>query len=103
MLEFKTKAEMSHVPQTQDFHQFARFYVDTPSPNMRLEHVVVSIAMEQVWNKLCIDEPLEEIHDLYSCRTIVLHSSLIPYSAYINGFYVGSCQHASHGMFEIKF
>ncbi|CAJ0952325.1 unnamed protein product, partial [Ranitomeya imitator] len=40
MLEFKTKAEMSHVPQAQDFHQFARFYVDTPSPNLRTEHAV---------------------------------------------------------------
>ncbi|XP_075134506.1 transient receptor potential cation channel subfamily M member 6 [Leptodactylus fuscus] len=38
MLEFKTKAEMSHVPQAQDSNQFVRFYVDTPSPNIRLEH-----------------------------------------------------------------
>ncbi|XP_029471842.1 transient receptor potential cation channel subfamily M member 6 [Rhinatrema bivittatum] len=32
MLEFKSKAEMSHVPQLQDFHQFTRLYVD-PSPS----------------------------------------------------------------------
>ncbi|CAH2294154.1 transient receptor potential cation channel subfamily M member 6 [Pelobates cultripes] len=31
MLEFKSKAEMSHVPQSQDFYQFTRHYVD-PSP-----------------------------------------------------------------------
>uniref|UniRef100_A0A8C5PFR9 Transient receptor potential cation channel subfamily M member 6 n=1 Tax=Leptobrachium leishanense TaxID=445787 RepID=A0A8C5PFR9_9ANUR len=31
MLEFKTKAEMSHVPQSQDFYQFTRQNVD-PSP-----------------------------------------------------------------------
>ncbi|XP_069817937.1 transient receptor potential cation channel subfamily M member 6 isoform X3 [Dendropsophus ebraccatus] len=47
MLEFKTKAEMSHVPQAQESHQFARFYVDTPSPNMRLEHVVQSFDAEK--------------------------------------------------------
>ncbi|XP_018422030.1 PREDICTED: transient receptor potential cation channel subfamily M member 6 [Nanorana parkeri] len=40
MLEFKSKAEMSHVPQSQDFHQFARFYVDAPTQNTRLEQVV---------------------------------------------------------------
>ncbi|KAM5194380.1 transient receptor potential cation channel subfamily M member 6 isoform 2-T2 [Mantella aurantiaca] len=37
MLEFKTKAEMSHVPQSQDFYQFARFYVDAATQNTRLE------------------------------------------------------------------
>ncbi|XP_069619401.1 transient receptor potential cation channel subfamily M member 6 [Ranitomeya imitator] len=47
MLEFKTKAEMSHVPQAQDFHQFARFYVDTPSPNLRTEHAVQSLDAEK--------------------------------------------------------
>ncbi|XP_069481929.1 transient receptor potential cation channel subfamily M member 6 [Ambystoma mexicanum] len=29
MLEFKSKAEMSHIPQSQDFHQFTRLYVDS--------------------------------------------------------------------------
>ncbi|XP_075454422.1 transient receptor potential cation channel subfamily M member 6 isoform X3 [Ascaphus truei] len=33
MLEFKSKAEMSHVPQSQDFHQFTRLHVEPPSPN----------------------------------------------------------------------
>ncbi|XP_073399858.1 transient receptor potential cation channel subfamily M member 6 [Dendrobates tinctorius] len=47
MLEFKTKAEMSHVPQAQDFHQFARFYVDNPSPNLRTEHTVQSLDAEK--------------------------------------------------------
>lgn len=28
MLEFKSKAEMSHVPQSQDFHQFTWYYGD---------------------------------------------------------------------------
>ncbi|KAM9330708.1 transient receptor potential cation channel subfamily M member 6 [Gastrophryne carolinensis] len=37
MLEFKTKAEMSHVPQSQDFHQFAKFYVDAPPPSTRMD------------------------------------------------------------------
>ncbi|KAM4049331.1 LOW QUALITY PROTEIN: transient receptor potential cation channel subfamily M member 6 [Anomaloglossus baeobatrachus] len=46
MLDFKTKAEMSHVPQAQDVHQFARLYVDTPSPNLRMEHVVESFDAE---------------------------------------------------------
>nr|XP_033782640.1 transient receptor potential cation channel subfamily M member 6 isoform X3 [Geotrypetes seraphini] len=36
MLEFKSKAEMSHVPQLQDFHQFTRLYVD-PSPTCTRE------------------------------------------------------------------
>uniref|UniRef100_A0A8C3KWQ0 non-specific serine/threonine protein kinase n=1 Tax=Chrysolophus pictus TaxID=9089 RepID=A0A8C3KWQ0_CHRPC len=31
MLEFKSKAEMSHVPQSQDFHQFTWYHGD-PSP-----------------------------------------------------------------------
>ncbi|KFP13714.1 Transient receptor potential cation channel subfamily M member 6, partial [Egretta garzetta] len=32
MLEFKSKAEMSHVPQSQDFHQFTWYYGDqTPA------------------------------------------------------------------------
>ncbi|XP_041420213.1 transient receptor potential cation channel subfamily M member 6 isoform X2 [Xenopus laevis] len=35
MLEFKTKAEMSHVPQAQEFHQFSRLYVDPPSLNTK--------------------------------------------------------------------
>ncbi|XP_075061136.1 transient receptor potential cation channel subfamily M member 6 [Mixophyes fleayi] len=47
MLEFKTKAEMSHVPQSQDFHQFARFYVDAPPPNTRLEQVAESFDAEK--------------------------------------------------------
>ncbi|XP_053328412.1 transient receptor potential cation channel subfamily M member 6 [Spea bombifrons] len=37
MLEFKSKAEMSHVPQSQDFHQFTRLYVDPPPPNTKVD------------------------------------------------------------------
>ncbi|KAM4807976.1 transient receptor potential cation channel subfamily M member 6 [Rhinophrynus dorsalis] len=37
MLEFKSKAEMSHVPQSQDFHQFTRLYVDPAPPNTKME------------------------------------------------------------------
>ncbi|XP_063769935.1 transient receptor potential cation channel subfamily M member 6 isoform X2 [Pseudophryne corroboree] len=39
MLEFKTKAEMSHVPQSQDVYQFSRIDVDTPPPNSNLEQI----------------------------------------------------------------
>ncbi|KAE8633107.1 hypothetical protein XENTR_v10001784 [Xenopus tropicalis] len=39
MLEFKTKAEMSHVPQSLEFHQFSRLYVDPPSLSTKEEHI----------------------------------------------------------------
>ncbi|XP_072007042.1 transient receptor potential cation channel subfamily M member 6 [Engystomops pustulosus] len=61
MLEFKTKAEMSHVPQAQDFHQFARFYVESPSPNIRLEHVVQNFDAEK-GAKNSIEETNLHIH-----------------------------------------
>ncbi|XP_028911360.1 transient receptor potential cation channel subfamily M member 6 isoform X3 [Ornithorhynchus anatinus] len=36
MLEFKSKAEMSHIPQPQDFHQFTWYYGE-PSPSSTKE------------------------------------------------------------------
>ncbi|KAG8455256.1 hypothetical protein GDO86_001452 [Hymenochirus boettgeri] len=39
MLEFKTKAEMSHVPQSQDFNQLSRFYVDAPSVSTKVDQI----------------------------------------------------------------
>uniref|UniRef100_A0A8B9PX21 non-specific serine/threonine protein kinase n=1 Tax=Apteryx owenii TaxID=8824 RepID=A0A8B9PX21_APTOW len=35
MLEFKSKAEMSHVPQSQDFHQFTWYHGDESPPNTK--------------------------------------------------------------------
>nr|XP_038027175.1 transient receptor potential cation channel subfamily M member 6 isoform X1 [Anas platyrhynchos] len=35
MLEFKTKAEMSHVPQSQDFHQFTWYHGDQSPPSTK--------------------------------------------------------------------
>ncbi|KFO97615.1 Transient receptor potential cation channel subfamily M member 6, partial [Calypte anna] len=35
MLEFKSKAEMSHVPQSQDFHQFTWYYGDQSPTSSR--------------------------------------------------------------------
>ncbi|XP_077331053.1 transient receptor potential cation channel subfamily M member 6 isoform X1 [Lithobates pipiens] len=47
MLEFKTKQEMSHVPQSLDFHQFARFYVDAPTQNVRVEQAAQNVDAEK--------------------------------------------------------
>ncbi|XP_064356799.1 transient receptor potential cation channel subfamily M member 6-like isoform X1 [Dromaius novaehollandiae] len=35
MLEFKSKAEMSHVPQSQDFHQFTWYHGDESPPSTK--------------------------------------------------------------------
>ncbi|KAM8960568.1 transient receptor potential cation channel subfamily M member 6 [Pelodytes ibericus] len=51
MLEFKSKAEMSHVPQSQDFHQFTRLYVDSPPPNAKVEQVTHSFDAEKGMHK----------------------------------------------------
>uniref|UniRef100_H3AK46 non-specific serine/threonine protein kinase n=1 Tax=Latimeria chalumnae TaxID=7897 RepID=H3AK46_LATCH len=37
MLEFKSKAEMSHIPQSQEFHQFAQQYIDQYQPSGKEE------------------------------------------------------------------
>ncbi|XP_075716581.1 transient receptor potential cation channel subfamily M member 6 [Rhinoderma darwinii] len=70
MLEFKTKAEMSHIPQAQDFQQFARFYVETPSPNMRLEHVVQSFDAEKGGNNSTEEKSLHVQGSLSITRKI---------------------------------
>ncbi|XP_040273005.1 transient receptor potential cation channel subfamily M member 6 isoform X3 [Bufo bufo] len=70
MMEFKTKAEMSHLPQAQDFHQFARFYVDTPSPNVKLEHVVQGFDAEKGGNNLAEEKNLNVHGNLPITRKI---------------------------------
>ncbi|XP_053555947.1 transient receptor potential cation channel subfamily M member 6 [Bombina bombina] len=55
MLEFKSKAEMSHVPQSQDFHQFTRLYVDAPPSNAR-EEVTQGYDLEKGSKKVSEDQ-----------------------------------------------
>uniref|UniRef100_A0A8C3I4R6 non-specific serine/threonine protein kinase n=1 Tax=Chrysemys picta bellii TaxID=8478 RepID=A0A8C3I4R6_CHRPI len=43
MLEFKSKAEMSHVPQLQDFHQFTWHYTDQSPSTIKDEFQTFSI------------------------------------------------------------
>uniref|UniRef100_A0A669Q999 non-specific serine/threonine protein kinase n=1 Tax=Phasianus colchicus TaxID=9054 RepID=A0A669Q999_PHACC len=54
MLEFKSKAEMSHVPQSQDFHQFTWYHGD-PSPARR--NCIMDTALH-VLKVLCCRCPL---------------------------------------------
>lgn len=43
MLEFKSKAEMSHVPQSQEFHQFTWYYGDPNASSVKDNVSLVSM------------------------------------------------------------
>uniref|UniRef100_A0A663EVT0 non-specific serine/threonine protein kinase n=1 Tax=Aquila chrysaetos chrysaetos TaxID=223781 RepID=A0A663EVT0_AQUCH len=45
MLEFKSKAEMSHVPQSQDFHQFTWYHGDQSPTSIKDALSLVSLSM----------------------------------------------------------
>lgn len=43
MLEFKSKAEMSHVPQSQEFHQFTWYHGDPSASSVKDDSSLVSM------------------------------------------------------------
>lgn len=55
MLEFKTKAEMSHVPQSQDFHQFTWYHGDQSPPSTKDVLSLVSLW----WAVICVSGSVE--------------------------------------------
>ncbi|XP_009998099.1 PREDICTED: transient receptor potential cation channel subfamily M member 6 [Chaetura pelagica] len=52
MLEFKSKAEMSHVPQSQDFHQFTWYHGDQSTPSAKDALSLKDYDVEKIAQKL---------------------------------------------------
>ncbi|XP_069085230.1 transient receptor potential cation channel subfamily M member 6 [Pleurodeles waltl] len=68
MLEFKSKAEMSHIPQSQDFHQFTRLYVDSSPSNTKDE---LSLSYDE-------EKGCEASAESQNCSTGSEHGNLSP-------------------------
>lgn len=54
MLEFKSKAEMSHVPQSQDFHQFTWYHGDQSPTSIKDALSLVSLRCSVICVKVCL-------------------------------------------------
>uniref|UniRef100_A0A8C4NHY0 non-specific serine/threonine protein kinase n=1 Tax=Eptatretus burgeri TaxID=7764 RepID=A0A8C4NHY0_EPTBU len=86
MLEFKSKAEMSHIPQTQELHQLSREESEQGTIHRRdIPLVCVSLpsSTEQIWIRPAGLSPSRRVYEFYHAPIVKFWFNMVAYIGFL--------------------